>query len=484
MTSPKTFVQTIDLDDLERQLREAASFLPSNPSTPSPSLSTKTSDDALAELAVIVGRNKQPRGVRGGRNRAVPTTPAQASVPDGSSGDLQSGEPTADPGRVDLETSVSGAELPRGLSDPPPVQTERQHALPPHSEPPSDQLEDAIARCAGVVASARLDGVEHVPIVPRAARRASTEPSFASRYARSLVAPLLLVAIATGTAVMFAGPDREGLTTDAGDTPVQVQPGAVAGGDQTPSQLAVGAAGSPDKPNSPAELAGQPAESVAASLRPASPSPASPSNEASAASTGETPMLKADDAAVMVPPAQAAGDDQTASQSAIAATGSGKPDQPAELVATPSDGEIARAPATPGIGIVSGSASADMPAPAPPPGVPAPAPVAGATPSPVAAVSVPLTPAATASVPLPNPPQPAAPLSTNKTPHRVAAMPVTAHAKPPAIIGSGQSRAATRTKPLAARANLDAGNVGRNDSSLGAPLVITPLAPPGQIVGP
>ena len=54
MTLSKNSVQPLDLDDLERQLREVAvSSIP------------RKSDDPLAELARIVGRDNPPRAASG-----------------------------------------------------------------------------------------------------------------------------------------------------------------------------------------------------------------------------------------------------------------------------------------------------------------------------------------------------------------------------------------------------------------------------------
>src|SRR6516225_2496500 len=61
MSVSKTSVQSVDLDDLERQLREVAvSSLP------------KRKDDPLSELARIVGRDKSLRSIVGGRAQVDP----------------------------------------------------------------------------------------------------------------------------------------------------------------------------------------------------------------------------------------------------------------------------------------------------------------------------------------------------------------------------------------------------------------------------
>src|SRR5215471_18251879 len=61
MTVTKKSVQSIDLDDLERQLREVAVS----------SLPNKKTDDPLSELARIVGRERPLRSIVGGRAEPV-----------------------------------------------------------------------------------------------------------------------------------------------------------------------------------------------------------------------------------------------------------------------------------------------------------------------------------------------------------------------------------------------------------------------------
>ena len=71
MKLSKTSVQSVDLDDLERQLREVAvSSLP------------KKNEDPLGELARIVGREKPLRSIVGGRAEAGQSVPQPAVAND------------------------------------------------------------------------------------------------------------------------------------------------------------------------------------------------------------------------------------------------------------------------------------------------------------------------------------------------------------------------------------------------------------------
>ena len=90
MTLSKTSVQRIDLDDLERQLREVAvSSLPKK-------------DDPLAELARIVGREAPLRAVTGGRGQSPAAQPAAGSVTELGS--------AANPAGLDLADAVLATE--------------------------------------------------------------------------------------------------------------------------------------------------------------------------------------------------------------------------------------------------------------------------------------------------------------------------------------------------------------------------------------
>jgi uncharacterized protein YukE len=66
----KTSVQPIDLDDIERQLREMASAW-TGKSSSAKAAPAKTSDEALAELARMVGRDSYPRRAAGRAGRAI-----------------------------------------------------------------------------------------------------------------------------------------------------------------------------------------------------------------------------------------------------------------------------------------------------------------------------------------------------------------------------------------------------------------------------
>jgi sporulation related protein len=207
MTSSKTSDQGVDLDDLERQMRTVP--LPNR------------SDDRLAELARMVGRNVS--GVLGGRQQVAPAAPIKPSAPDRSFDEDE-------------------------------VHTEVGSARDSH---------------ASVDQAIHGDGVERVPESSDAAPRASKKRSHPSSRALAFGVSFLLVTVGVGVAVvMRAGPvDRLGSEPPlikADDAPVQQA--QVAAGDQTPSQPALGTAGSSAKSAKPDQPVG-----VVAATNPALP---------------------------------------------------------------------------------------------------------------------------------------------------------------------------------------------------------------------
>ncbi|SEE15254.1 Sporulation related domain-containing protein [Rhizobiales bacterium GAS191] len=190
MTLSKTSVQAVDLDDLERQMRDVA--IP------------KRSDDRLAELARIVGRNLG--GIVGGREQAASAAPVQPAVRDGS---FDEDEPHAEYGSAqDSDGSV-------------------------------DQSFDG-------------DDVERVPDTSDTAlaQRALKMRSLRSPRALALVVPFLLVTIGVGAAVVMRARPMDGLGSKApvikaDDAPLQQA--KIAEGDQALSQSALEAAGSSGK---------------------------------------------------------------------------------------------------------------------------------------------------------------------------------------------------------------------------------------------
>ncbi|MBV9135538.1 MAG: hypothetical protein JO357_00640, partial [Hyphomicrobiales bacterium] len=92
MNLSKSSVQPLDLDDLERQLREVAvSSLP------------RRSEDPLAELARIVGRDNAPRAASSQSADAFRSGAQAQAAPDASA------EAKAEPDAYDLEASIKEA---------------------------------------------------------------------------------------------------------------------------------------------------------------------------------------------------------------------------------------------------------------------------------------------------------------------------------------------------------------------------------------
>ncbi|SEE77389.1 Sporulation related domain-containing protein [Rhizobiales bacterium GAS188] len=279
MTLSKTSVQPIDLDDLERQLREVAvSSLP------------KKKDDPLAELARIVGRDKPLRAVPGGRAQAPEAAPSRAAAArEGGMSELRPGAPHADQSQFDLEASIKDAlradhvqnyaqgnvdeaqDLAQDLTyeqdaaapEDATAQYSEEWEEPPYQEDAGDLDEQG---------APRFDGVEQVPGMPQGGSEpgAPARRSFLSPRALALAVPLVLVAVGVGAAVvMRGGPMRhiggEAPVITADAAPVKVQPDKAASGDQTPSQAALGAADASGKPSQVSLVrAEQPVDVVAA----------------------------------------------------------------------------------------------------------------------------------------------------------------------------------------------------------------------------
>ncbi len=260
MTSSKNSVQPLDLDDLERQLREVAvSSIP------------RKSDDPLAELARIVGRDNPPRATSGEAqsSAAFPYRAASAA-----------GARESDPA-FDLEASIKDAlgadpayrladdeaEEPAFEEDEHEIADEDEAHLPSRGwEEENDEDDAAYAGEAG-----NFDDIEQVPGMPEeAAADAPARRGFISPRALALAAPLVLIGLGVGAAVvMRTGPmsriTGEAPVIKADDTPVKVLPTKAAGDQETPSETALGAADPSGKP-SQVVLAGaeQPVDVVAA----------------------------------------------------------------------------------------------------------------------------------------------------------------------------------------------------------------------------
>jgi cell division septation protein DedD len=282
MTLSKTSVQPIDLDDLERQLREVAvSSLPAK------------KDDPLAELARIVGRDKSLRAIPGGRAPVQEPAPHRAAASEGPIGEARPGA-YADQTQFDLETSIKDAlgtgheqNYAEGEQD----LTYEQEADAPEDEASqySEEWEEAPYEDGADLdehGASRFDAVEQVPGMPHGAAEPDRSPrrGFMSPRALALAVPLLLVAVGVGAAVIVrggpmhhAGGEAPVIKADA--TPVKVQPENAASGDQTPSQAALGAADASGKPSQVSlTRAEQPVDVVAAAkaAQPRDPAPAQP----------------------------------------------------------------------------------------------------------------------------------------------------------------------------------------------------------------
>ncbi|MFI5013535.1 MAG: SPOR domain-containing protein [Hyphomicrobiales bacterium] len=95
MSLRKTSVQSIDLDDFERRLREiAVSSLP------------RKNEDSLAKLARIVGRDKSQLSIAGGRAEPVEPVPSRARALRGSPGEVRPRISSVDQAEADIAASI------------------------------------------------------------------------------------------------------------------------------------------------------------------------------------------------------------------------------------------------------------------------------------------------------------------------------------------------------------------------------------------
>jgi SPOR domain len=372
---PTTPIQGIDLDDLERQLRDFVD--PSGPKN-SPPL---TSDHSLAKRARIVGGNNPVSGVDGRRDQTASTSSVRPSIRGGSLGNLQSRESDAESGRFASITRASQTDISRRGSKPELAYGQKQQAERAFASDFEERIIrrfDAGAHPVAAGATARLVGIEHVAAAPYAAfaLRSFRERSVVSRCARTLAVPLLLLTLGVGTAVVMLSPVGEGPETNANDSLVNVQAANVGGDDQTPSLSALVPAVSSDKPSQSVVLTEQSPDGVAApaAAPPAeaetTQAPASPSTVIASGpvSASEVPVIKADDAAGEVSPTNGTGDDQIRSQAALdPARSSPTGSQPVVVAEQSPDGvaspgqaqpQPAQATASPGMAIVSGPVSA------------------------------------------------------------------------------------------------------------------------------
>jgi hypothetical protein len=240
MTLSETSVQAVDLDDLERQMRDVI---------------PKRSDDPLTELGRLVGRSLG--GSTGGREQAASVTP----------------HPKVSAGSLDEDKAHAEVESPLG------------------SKVPVDQ-------------SLHDDNLARIPNAPDAAfaPRALKKRSRLSSYMLALAALLLVVVGGVGLAVvMRAGPTdgsrSEAPVIKADDEPVQqVQ---VAADIQTPSPPALGAAVSSANPDQPIDVAA----ATHPATRPAAVTPVGPAipTAAAEASVSDSPKPAADSSMIGTP---------------------------------------------------------------------------------------------------------------------------------------------------------------------------------------
>jgi hypothetical protein len=295
MTVSKTSVQSIDLDDLERQLREVAvSSLP------------KQKDDPLSELARIVGREKPLRSIPGGRAQASQSVSqpviANDTLPTRQRLAETSAAPKSAQAELDLASRSAGAswsDQARGAPDEQDAFEDAEQLAYDEDEIPvgedsqtySEEWESGPAEedvaYEDEGGAPRFDAVEQVPGAPALAGGpdASTRRGFMSPRALAITVPILLALIGAGAAtVMRGGPSIGRHSGDApvikaDDSPVKVQPAKAADSDQTPSQAALDAADPLSKPSQVVVARPeQPVDVVAAvkDAQPRTPTPAKP----------------------------------------------------------------------------------------------------------------------------------------------------------------------------------------------------------------
>jgi hypothetical protein len=253
MTVSKTSVQAVDLDDLERQLREIAVAAPA----------TNKPEDPLAELARLVGRDKSLRGLQGVRDEMRRVAPLPTNVAKGSFTTLRPANAAAAQSETDLDGQVKYAVRPDVLDASPPEEADlaadQDESLiedgtdldaevweeQPYAEDADDGADET---------SAGFDGVEPVPAMPRKPAARAVGLGIVSPRALALALPALLVAVGVCAAVVWrAGSPLQAAgetpLIKADNTPVKVAPSSAAGGDQTPAEAALDAADPSTKPS-------------------------------------------------------------------------------------------------------------------------------------------------------------------------------------------------------------------------------------------
>ena len=241
MKLSKTSVQSVDLDDLERQLREVAvSSLP------------KKNEDPLGELARIVGREKPLRSIVGGRAEAGQSVPQPAVANDTAPAQMRArpAESESEAETADWEGEVEDAAEEQFAYE------GDEDVAPSYEEDWQEEPEDNAADAENVTAS-RFDAVEQVPDMrPEAAEKsAAPRRGLLSPRALAVSVPVLLALIGVGAAVVTRGapgllkPRGDAPVIKADDSPVKVQPANAASSDQTPSQAALDAADPLSKPS-------------------------------------------------------------------------------------------------------------------------------------------------------------------------------------------------------------------------------------------
>jgi hypothetical protein len=243
MSLSKTSVQPVDLDDLERQLREVAV-----------SSAPKKNEDPLSELARIVGREKPLRSIVGGRAEAAQAVPQPAVANDTAPTQprfvqAEAAGP-AEPWADETEDAVEDDE-PQFAQDEDELATE--DASVAYSEEWEDQPAEEDAVYAEENTISRYDAVEPVPGIEGEAavekRRGLVSPRMLA-----FTIPVALALVGVGAAVAMRGSPVLGQRGDApvikaDESPVKVQPAKVADRDQTPSQTALDAADPLSKPS-------------------------------------------------------------------------------------------------------------------------------------------------------------------------------------------------------------------------------------------
>ncbi|MBV8429251.1 MAG: SPOR domain-containing protein [Hyphomicrobiales bacterium] len=239
MTSSNNSVQPLDLDDLERQLREVA--VASIP---------RKSDDPLAELARIVGRDNPPRTASSGAQNSTGSSEKHFDL-ESSIKDALRADPAYEPHDDDAEESAfeeDGADIRDEVDD---EADGEAHLTSRDWEEDDYEGETAHAGEAG-----RFDDVEDVPGIPEeGSHDTPARRGWVSPRALALAVPLVLIGVGVGAAVvMRSGPmarisGGEAPLIKADDTPVKVLPANVAGDQETPSETALGAADPSGKPS-------------------------------------------------------------------------------------------------------------------------------------------------------------------------------------------------------------------------------------------